>query len=191
MLNLSSVGQQQPVDGDVSGKPVESSGRTFRIRCAPTKTSAKPIVLINQEVVDYSRLETIDPKTIDSIIVLRGTAAAALFGVRGTNGAIFIFTRETTVKVKPVQQERISLNLYPNPAPAGTQLIASTSASLSGTGTVRIFDLQGRQLSTQTLPDMQNAKNISIKTNSFNPGAYVLQINTTSGTTMSTRFIIQ
>ncbi len=56
--------------------------------------SENPILLIDGEVVGREAVDALDPKDIESIEIIKGPAAAALYGERAANGAIRITTRQ-------------------------------------------------------------------------------------------------
>ena len=82
--------------------------------------SNEPLIVVdgipfsNQEVVTTSRLTqgaavgtalgTLDPNDIESMTVLRGAAAAALYGSRAANGVILITTRSGAAITRPSQR---------------------------------------------------------------------------------------
>ena len=88
-----------------SGNP--SGGISIRLRGASTLTgSSDPLYIVDGVIVNnesaqlinlggYSqnRLVDIDPENIDHIVVLKGAAAAAIYGSRASNGVVQIFTK--------------------------------------------------------------------------------------------------
>jgi TonB-dependent SusC/RagA subfamily outer membrane receptor len=62
-----------------------------------------PLLIIDGIVAEKSRFKNIDPDNIDSIWILKGHAAAALYGCRAMSGAIVITTKtanQTSIMVK-------------------------------------------------------------------------------------------
>ena len=102
------------------------SGRELRIRGADSieHTRQRPLVLIDGVRVDTEKLEwgamlgvtccyfsggagedrlsDLSPEEIDRVEVLKGPAAAALFGVEGSGGVIHVFTKRGRTDTPPV-----------------------------------------------------------------------------------------
>lgn len=88
-----------------SGNP--SGGVSIRLRGASTLTgSSDPLYIIDGVIVNngssqlinlggytQNRLVDMDPDDIDHIVVLKGAAAAAIYGSRASNGVVLIFTK--------------------------------------------------------------------------------------------------
>lgn len=53
----------------------------------------EPLMIINGKVTDKSSLDTTDPKNIESMTVLKGKEAKALYGEKGKNGVLIITTK--------------------------------------------------------------------------------------------------
>lgn len=68
---------------------------------------------------DSLALTKINPEDIESISVLKGAAATAIYGIRGQNGVILItLKKEEKVIVEEeitVKVEEVSINIFPNP----------------------------------------------------------------------------
>jgi len=89
-----------------SGNP--SGGISIRLRGASTLTgSSDPLYIVDGVIVNnessqlinlggYSqnRLVDLDPDNIDHIVVLKGAAAAAIYGSRASNGVVLIYTKQ-------------------------------------------------------------------------------------------------
>ncbi len=89
-----------------SGSP--SGGISIRLRGASTLTgSSSPLYIINGVIVNnessqltnlggYSenRLVDINPNNISHIVILKGAAAAAIYGSRASNGVVLIYTKQ-------------------------------------------------------------------------------------------------
>jgi TonB-linked SusC/RagA family outer membrane protein len=86
----------------ISSAGLTGEGARIRIRGNASLTqSNEPIVFmdgirINSGGGQTSRLEDIDPSTIDRVEVLKGAAAATLYGTEASNGVIQIFTKKGT-----------------------------------------------------------------------------------------------
>jgi TonB-dependent starch-binding outer membrane protein SusC len=86
----------------ISSAGLTGSGTRIRIRGNASLTqSNEPIVFldgirINSGGGQTSRLEDIDPQSIERIEVLKGAAAATLYGTEASNGVIQVFTKRGT-----------------------------------------------------------------------------------------------
>jgi TonB-dependent SusC/RagA subfamily outer membrane receptor len=76
--------QALPQAGVPEGRPKEPLAEAL---------SRAPVLLIDGEIVGREAVEALDPKDIESIEVIKGPAAAALYGERAANGVIRITTR--------------------------------------------------------------------------------------------------
>lgn len=73
------------------------------IRCAATKLNTEPLFIIDGVVAKAADLRNIDPNNIDSIWILKGHTATALYGCRAVDGVIIITTKAAnnrTIRVK-------------------------------------------------------------------------------------------
>ncbi|KQT22585.1 hypothetical protein ASG22_15120 [Chryseobacterium sp. Leaf405] len=82
----------------ISGTP--GSGKVdISISCQGTlKGSSGPLFIINGEVSDGENFSKIDPKRVESIKVFKGKQATSLFGVKATNGAVVVETKDISRK---------------------------------------------------------------------------------------------
>jgi len=101
--NLSTLLQaKEPGISAISSAGLTGSGARIRVRGNASLTqSNEPIVFmdgirINSGGGQTSRLEDIDPNTIERVEVLKGAAAATLYGTEASNGVIQIFTKKGT-----------------------------------------------------------------------------------------------
>lgn len=127
-----------PLGGRIPGvlvlpgaRPGLSAGMAIRGRGGPTGINS-PLFLIDG-VVSENGVEGLDPATIDSVEVLKGAAAAALYGARAGDGVILIRTR------RPARAERLRLS-------ARTEVSATSLAGeppLATTSTAMIADESG------------------------------------------------
>ena len=61
---------------------------------AGVSVNASPLIIVDgEELVDKS-VDEINPKTIESISVLKDKSAATLYGEKGKNGVILITTKK-------------------------------------------------------------------------------------------------
>ncbi len=139
------------------GSGMTGEGTTIRIRGSSSLTqSNEPIVIVDGVRVDRSgsigdgfvwnggggspsRLDDINPESIERLEVLKGAAAATLYGTEASNGVIQIFTRSGAVG-PPQFDFRVEQGLVrmpdvvpPNVGWARTEEQASRMSSLYGT----------------------------------------------------------
>ncbi len=108
-----------------SGTP--GGGVSVRLRGTSTISgSAEPLYIIDGTIVDNSsneivnlggyvgnRIADIDPNDIDRIEVVKGAAAAALYGSRANNGVIQIFTKRGANLADEIGPKRIPGESFP------------------------------------------------------------------------------
>lgn len=69
--------------------------KTPLLRCQSSiESSNDSLIVIDGTTLDYKTLETINPNTIESVDVIKGANATALFGIKGKNGVIIIKTKK-------------------------------------------------------------------------------------------------
>jgi len=73
-----------------SGQP--GSGVSIRIRGAGTNGSTDPLIIVDG--FPDVNLESINPRDIESMDVLKDAASAAIYGARGANGVIIVTTKK-------------------------------------------------------------------------------------------------
>jgi hypothetical protein len=69
----------------------------IRIICAPTKTTVKPLYILNGFVLPDSAVSQVNPNQIKSIDVLKNEAAISKFGAKAKNGVIIITVKPEVV----------------------------------------------------------------------------------------------
>jgi TonB-linked SusC/RagA family outer membrane protein len=93
---------KEPGITTISSAGLTGTGARIRVRGNASLTqSNEPIVFMdgirmNSGGGQTSRLEDIDPTTIDRVEVLKGAAAATLYGTEASNGVIQVFTKKGT-----------------------------------------------------------------------------------------------
>lgn len=104
--------------GKSNGDP--GSGSVIQIRGSNTiQGSSQPLIILdgipisndnlgNINVSQQSRLDDINPNDIESVQVLKGASAAALWGSRAANGVIIVVTKNGTFDKKPSVQYSFS-----------------------------------------------------------------------------------
>ncbi|AFM03591.1 outer membrane receptor protein [Bernardetia litoralis DSM 6794] len=108
----------------VSYSETDTTTRINKLHCYHSVSSLstnQPLYVIDGYPIDNDSLvlTQMNPENIESVSVLKGVVATALYGFRGQNGVILITLKkeekiiveeESTVKV-----EEISINVFPNP----------------------------------------------------------------------------
>ncbi|MGN7889394.1 TonB family protein [Dyadobacter sp. 22481] len=74
----------------------EGSDAKIQIRgtSGPFTAENQPLYILNGEVMDGLLLNTIDPNTIKSVSVLKGTEATTIYGSKGAKGVVSINTKD-------------------------------------------------------------------------------------------------
>ena len=69
-----------------------------------TGSTGNPLYIVDGVVESPGVLNTLDPKSIESINVLKGQSATALYGEKGKNGVVIIATKNASnVKAKAAE----------------------------------------------------------------------------------------
>jgi TonB-dependent SusC/RagA subfamily outer membrane receptor len=64
-------------------------------------THSNPLVVINKKIMSLKELQELDPKSIKTMNLLKGTSATAIYGEDGKNGVILVTTKNAKRKNKP------------------------------------------------------------------------------------------
>ncbi|MBB2146541.1 TonB-dependent receptor plug domain-containing protein [Pedobacter sp. LMG 31464] len=76
-----------------------TSASGFICRVAIDKADTNhPLVVLNDEVIEYAGIKGIDPNKISTISILKDASATALYGQRAKNGVIIISTKDYVPK---------------------------------------------------------------------------------------------
>ncbi|WP_338812179.1 TonB-dependent receptor plug domain-containing protein [Bernardetia sp. Wsw4-3y2] len=104
-----------------SVKTDSTNQKIIRIRgCSPSLTgNTQPLYVIDGIPLSEndSTFKNLSPNNIESITVLKGAAATAIWGSRGANGVILITLRKKEIKEEKIEKlvEEIAINIFPNP----------------------------------------------------------------------------
>jgi TonB-linked SusC/RagA family outer membrane protein len=132
---------REPGLSAISGSGLTGEGARIRIRGNASLTqSNEPVFFIdgvrmNSGGTMTSRIDDIDPNSIERIEVLKGAAAATLYGTEASNGVIQIFTKKGSSGAPKwniqLEQEAITFpdRLAPNAGYARTQAQADSLAT--------------------------------------------------------------
>ncbi|MDP9962049.1 vWA domain-containing protein [Chryseobacterium lathyri] len=72
---------------------------------ASLKSTNEPLFVVNGEIVQRDYFNALNPKKIESVEVVKGTGASALYGSRGANGVIVVKTKRLSRKEKRRMEE--------------------------------------------------------------------------------------
>ncbi|WP_345167877.1 YfbK domain-containing protein [Algibacter aquimarinus] len=92
------------LQGKVAGVSVNQSiGKTkpntkVLIRGVSSLNMKKPLVIVDGKITTYSKMESLNPKNIKDISVLKDASASAIYGSRAANGVVIISTKNKLVK---------------------------------------------------------------------------------------------
>jgi TonB-dependent SusC/RagA subfamily outer membrane receptor len=95
----------QTLQGKVAGVNHSWGGfdDTIRIRGGATTSGAEPLYFLDGEIIDSGFFTNISPNDVISLQVLKGNDATALYGTRGFNGVILIYTKNALQQLKNVK----------------------------------------------------------------------------------------
>ena len=150
--DLSSLLQaREPGLSAIMSSGLTGTGARIRIRGNASLTqSNEPVIFldgirINSGGGQTSRLEDIDPQSIERIEVLKGAAAATLYGTEASNGVIQVFTKRGTNSGSrwrfSLQEEGIQFpdRVAPNAGYAKTQAQADSLATYWHLGSLKPY----------------------------------------------------
>jgi Ca-activated chloride channel family protein len=76
-------------------------------------TNNEPLIVINGKIENHDYFTTLNPKKIESVEVVKGAAAAALYGSQGANGVIVVKTKRLSRKErKRMEEMQQTINSY-------------------------------------------------------------------------------
>lgn len=92
---------------------IKAEKKTYKaFHCMATiKKSEYPLYVIDNQIVDRKSLEHLNPNAIESINVLKGSQATALYGTQGLNGVIIIKTKILSRKEKRYLKKQAKIEL--------------------------------------------------------------------------------
>lgn len=98
---------------------LQASAERVNIIEVPVKTSipaaiqGNPLIVVDGVIVKNGELNNINPNSIESINILKGSSATAAYGEKGSNGVIVIKIK-TIEKVKPITQTSFLFSVVKN-----------------------------------------------------------------------------
>ena len=81
---------------DEGNAPEKNTNTVIRLRCGMSILAAEPLYLLDGELISSSKIKTLHPELIESITVLKESAALSLYGSRGYNGVVLIKSKPRT-----------------------------------------------------------------------------------------------
>jgi TonB-linked SusC/RagA family outer membrane protein len=145
---------QQQLDGQIAGANIQQTSGTpgasflITLRGINDLSNANPIILVDGVLI--ANLNNIDPAIVDRVEVVKGPAGAMLYGAKGANGVIQIFTKKGSLNGKPTitfssksgidniltgnHQILSKLHHYVTDANGNILSLASTPISMDATG---------------------------------------------------------
>jgi TonB-dependent SusC/RagA subfamily outer membrane receptor len=94
--NDSKVEALKVTDLQINQRPQRSVNDVIRIGGANSslRENQKPLVVLNGKIVNLESLQQIDPNSIETMNILKGSSAIALYGATAQNGVIVVTTKK-------------------------------------------------------------------------------------------------
>jgi len=83
-----------------SGTALKGSPVRIMVRSLPHDDNKKPLVILDGKKIPFEEMDNIDPKSIESMSVLKDKTATEMYGEEGKNGVIIIETKSYTKQKK-------------------------------------------------------------------------------------------
>src|SRR5580698_316378 len=99
------INVQQQLDGQIAGANIQQTSGTpgaaylITLRGINDLSNPNPIILVDGVLI--TNLNNIDPAIVDRVEVVKGPAGGMLYGAKGANGVIQIFTKKGSLNGKP------------------------------------------------------------------------------------------
>lgn len=183
-VNINGVPHYEAKVKDTTQTVKDTTKTTIRIRsCSPSILPNKsPLFVVDGIPLSESDLSLINisPDDIESVSVMKGRVATAIYGFRGQNGVILITLKKKEVKEtkkekveKPI--EEIAINIFPNP----TSEFVNIALDLKEKSEVeiKIYNLQTLESYEVVKGEYEAGKQkINYKTDFLKSGIYTLKI---------------
>ncbi|WP_338769234.1 TonB-dependent receptor plug domain-containing protein [Bernardetia sp. ABR2-2B] len=178
-VNINGVPHYEAKVKDTTQTVKDTTKTTIRIRsCGTFNGNNRPLCIIDGILQESDFvLTTISPEDIESITVLKGAVATALYGSRGANGVILITLKKKEIKEEKTEKtvEEIAINIFPNP----TSDFVNIALNLKEKSAVeiKIYNLQTLE-SYEVVKEEYEAgsQKINYKTDFLKNGIYNLKI---------------
>jgi TonB-dependent SusC/RagA subfamily outer membrane receptor len=122
---------------------------------APSSNTNKPLIIINGFPAKEQDLKALNPSSIESINVLKGENALALYGSRGAEGGVIIIQTDGEVNFRP------DYTLTPEEIPADLFLLYETLDF--GADKEVVYLLQGNPIKLRKLKKIPTTEFASVK----------------------------
>ncbi len=186
--------------GKVAGLNIQTVNRDTSknklfIRCGRSYTGdSQPLLIIDGVPQKLSALSDLNPYDIDSISILKGAEAGAIYGSQGMNGVIIVATKKTNKEKEPVNDiecRNYSFSVYPNPIQKGASLNLQFDNTDEKETMVRILSLDGKVLLQQKVKTAEGNNIFQLHTdNHWSAGVYFIQLLYENGQLLASEKII-
>ncbi|MBN1987174.1 MAG: SusC/RagA family TonB-linked outer membrane protein [Prolixibacteraceae bacterium] len=139
LQKVSGIDVGTSLTGKVAGVLVQNS-TDFNVEPTITVRGADPLIVIDGIAYSNKKLNDIAAEDIESMNVLKGATASALYGFRGQNGAILITTKNGSSN-----KTGVSVDLTSNTMFNAGFLAIPEKQSVYGRGTAYIYDINSDQ----------------------------------------------
>lgn len=139
LQKVSGVDVATSLTGKVAGLLVNNS-TDFNVAPELTIRGEEPLLVIDGIAYENKTLSDISSEDVESMSVLKGATASALYGFRGANGAILITTKNGSSSA-----DGFTVNLTTNTMFAAGYLAIPKKQSVYGRGTNNTYDLNADQ----------------------------------------------
>ncbi len=172
----------------------------------------QPLLVVDGLLVPLGQISSVEPKNVDSIKILKGLVALALYGSDGKHGVIVITTKKKTKAKTEMVKDSIAkkvlnkisdklshaintntVKIYPNPIQRGYAFFVSFKNLQVNDINIRITDLQGRIMIQKQVNVAAKEHLERIDTNaSWSSGTYYISVFDKENKLISnTSFIVQ
>ena len=143
--------------------PNNSCRVVIRCCCGTITRGNQPLLIVDAIQHELSYLGGLNPDQIESVTIIKGAAASAIFGSNGSNGVIIVTTKKNSAKLaqkikkdsldkllkNKIQSETIvqakpSLSIYPNPVLRGQTCKISVTNAADMLLNIVVLDQSGR-----------------------------------------------
>ncbi len=163
-------------DVDQNGKiDIDDMNMLFRFVKGEINTfGAKTHVVVNDKSSDnwlsFTKVES-DIKDLNFVVVQLGDISKEKATTAMINGNV-----EASIRSIQNKDANYTLNVYPNPF--SNKLIFDYSTDVSQSATIKLFDISGRNVITQSANLCKGNNNIEVDANLLNNGIYIYQLHT-------------
>ena len=135
---------------------IKNNGKNLSIS---NKEGKQPLIILDGKEIINKKLDAlVKPNNIESINVLKGAAAIKLYGDKGENGVVEIYSKRRNKKIKPSSNEDINIDELINWA---TTVIAKGNnpvESFNDSGKTPLFILNNKEVSKKEIDNLDSQK---------------------------------